>query len=302
MSQKHFLIIGGTGFLGQALIATGLKRGWQITLVSRNVNKAYLLFGQQVQVVSHINELSKECYFDAVINLAGEPIFGKRWTEHRKKTLRESRINLTQSLLAYLATLPIRPEVLINASAIGIYGNHLSNELKQVSQAKSFSQDLCLQWEDAARQAEKLNIRVCLIRTGVVLAKDGGMLEKMLPAFRLGLGCQFGNGQQWFSWIHVQDWLNIIEFLLIHPEYSGAFNATAPNPVTNSDFTQALAKLLHRPAFLTTPAYVLNLLLGEMAELLLISQKIQPERLLSAGFQFQFATLNTALAAILSSK
>ena len=300
MSQKHILITGGTGFLGSALVAEQLEQGHQVSVLTRNQDAALRKLGPKVQTLSNLTQLPDSIYYDAVINLAGAPIFGSRWTNERKQLICDSRIALTESLLAYIAKLPVKPEVLISGSAIGIYGNQGDSLLTEQSKGvPDFSQKLCVDWESAALEAEKLGVRVCLIRTGLVLDRDGGLLEKMLPAFRLGLGGQLGNGKQWMSWIHRSDWLGIVDTLLNNQNLRGEFNATAPQPVTNQEFSASLAKQLQKPMLLPLSASILRLLLGEMADLVLGSQRGIPERMLNAGYRFQFEKLPEALQKIL---
>ncbi|WP_347989440.1 TIGR01777 family oxidoreductase [Methylomonas sp. AM2-LC] len=289
MHKKHILITGGTGFLGTALIKHWLIKDYDITLLTRSANTATSLFGLSVHVVEHLDSLPKDSYFDAVVNLAGAPIFAKPWSQARKQLLRDSRIAFTHQLLSFLSQLHTKPEVLINGSAIGVYAdeNH--------SDSVSFSQQLCLDWEQAALQAEKMHMRVCLLRTGLVLGTGGGLLKNMLPAFKLGLGGQLGNGQQWMSWIHRDDWVAIVDELVNHSHWQGAIDATAPNPVTNSEFSRTLAKNLQRPCLVKTPAWILKLVLGEMSELVLASQRIIPSALLDAKFTFKFSDLASAL-------
>jgi uncharacterized protein (TIGR01777 family) len=236
-----------------------------------------------------------------VINLAGAPIFDARWSDARKQIIRDSRINLTQQLVSGLAKMSTKPELLISGSAIGYYGDHGATILTEHSGVKEdFSQQLCADWENEAKKAEQFGIRVCLIRTGLVLGEEGGLLQRMSLPFKWCLGGRLGTGQQWMSWIHREDWIAIALKMIIDATMSGAYNATAPNPVTNSQFTKALADALNRPALLPVPAWLLKKLLGEMSELVLGSQRVFPERLLAAGFKFKYATLSSALTQLLS--
>lgn len=299
--QKSILITGGTGFLGRALVADWLEQGHQICVLSRNQAAATRLLGPVTTVASELNKLSKDAHFDAVVNLAGEPIFGKRWSYIQKQRLRDSRIALTEQLVSYLETLTVKPDVLISGSAVGFYGSQGDILLTENSIGNSsFSQRLCADWEHAAREAETLGIRVCLVRTAPVLDIGGGILQRMLPAFRLGLGGRLGDGRQWMPWIHRRDWLAIVHTLIANPDMQGAYNATAPTPVTNQTFSECLARHLDRSAHFPMPATVLKLLFGEMSELMLDSQRVIPERLLTEGFTFQFPTLDEALLQILS--
>lgn len=302
MTTKNILITGGTGFLGSALINRWLNQGHQITVISRDPLAAMQQLGNQINAVSSFNLLPNTAQFDVIVNLAGAPIFGSRWSEARKQQIRDSRIALTNQLVAFIANLQHKPELLISGSAIGIYGNQGDTSLTEQSTGTAdFSQQLCSDWEQAALQAESLGVRVCLIRTGLVLGNHGGLLQRMLPAFKLGLGGRLGDGLQWMSWIHLHDWLAIVNFCIDNQQLSGAFNATAPNPVRNQSFSQQLANQLHRPALLPMPSFVLKLLFGEMSELILGSQRVIPERLLENGFKFEYVELATALQQILQS-
>ena len=230
--------------------------------------------------------------FDAVINLAGEPIVDKRWTARRKQALWESRIGLTDELVRHIATSGNKPSVLISGSAVGYYGNRGDTELDETANAgEDFGAHLCKAWEDSARAAEEVGVRVCLLRTGLVLSQNGGMLGRMLPPFRFGLGARLGNGRQWMSWVHVDDYTAIVLRLLNDAQASGPYNMTAPQPVSNTEFTAALAKALHRPAVFVAPAWLLKLAMGERASLLLEGQKVLPRKISAAGYRFQFADL-----------
>ena len=300
MTPNSILITDGTGFLGRPLAGNWLEQGHRLTVLSRDPQAASRRLGPRIKAIADLESLPAGAHYHAVVNLAGEPIFGSRWSETRKQSIRDSRIALTERLVAYLASLPVKPEVLISGSAIGIYGDQGDALLTERNTAiPDFSQRLCTDWENAARQAENFGVRVCLVRTGLVLGQDGGLLQRMLPAFQLGLGGHLGEGRQWMSWIHLRDWLAIVDTLLNNAKLHGAFNATAPQPVTNREFSDSLAKQLHRPQLLPLPAKLLKLLLGEMAALLLNSQRVIPDRLLTEGFQFQFSSLESALAQIL---
>lgn len=294
----HYLISGGTGFIGTALIHTLLEEGHQITVISRTPEKVALLFKGATQSVAlaQVNKVGKKV--DGVINLAGEPIVDKRWSEARKKLLRESRIDFTKELITQLKRASARPEFFISGSAIGFYGSHEGGApLNEVSHPISgFTHDLCRDWEEAALEAEKiLGSRVCLVRTGVVLGVGGGALAKMLPPFNFGLGGPIGSGQQWMSWVHLADEVSVIRFLMAHQTLLGSFNATSPNAVTNEVFSQALGGVLDKPAKLRMPGFVMKLLLGDASELLLEGQRVYPARLLDAGFEFTYPDLEVAL-------
>lgn len=302
MSNKSILITGGTGFLGSALTFQCLQQHDQVTVLSRSADKVKRAFGNQVTVVTRIEDLPDAGSFDVVINLAGAGIFDRRWNPARKQVLRQSRIALTQQLVDWIVGSDASPAVLVNGSAIGFYGEHGDETLTETSQPQAdFSQQLCADWEQAALKAATEGTRVCIIRTGLVLGMGGGLLKRMLLPFRFGLGGRLGNGQQWMSWIHLQDWLAIVQLMMANPGLQGAYNATAPNPVTNQTFSATLAAVLNRPMLMPLPEALLKPLLGEMAELVLGSQKVVPQRLLEAGFTFQYTQLEPALRNLLPS-
>lgn len=292
-------ITGGTGFVGSALCRSLVARGDDLTLVSRNVKTAQQRVGVAVAAVPSVADVSAKPV-DAVINLAGLPIADRRWSESRKKELFASRIDLTNQLIDELAQQQTRPKVLISASAVGYYGDSGSRQLDEDSRPQQeFTHELCSAWEQAALRAEDLGIRVGIVRIGLVLGPGGGILKRMMTPFRLGLGGRLGSGEQWMSWVHRDDLVRIILYLLDHDTLRGVFNATAPEPLRNRDFSLALARQLRRPTLLPLPAPVLKLGLGEMSQLLLTGQRVMPRRLLDAGFEFQYPELKPALEAII---
>lgn len=292
------LVTGGTGFIGLHLIRSRLKAGDDIYCYTRDAEKVEKLFAGKVTPVTQMPP-PKDLVVDAIVNLAGEPIVDERWTDQRKQLLRDSRINLTHSLVEWISGLEKKPEVLVSGSAIGYYGSVEGDQkLSENAQVTpGFTHSLCQDWENAALKAEQQGVRVCLIRTGIVLG-PGGALAKMLLPFKCGLGGPVGSGDQWMSWIHIADEVDVIEMLLTHQQLSGAFNLTAPEAATNREFSKALGKALRRPAFLPMPGYAMKLLLGEGAELLLEGQRVYPEKLLELGFKFKYPELRTALESI----
>ncbi len=293
----HVLITGGSGFIGSSLCALLLQHHYSVTVLTRSPDIVSRRWQQQINVISDINELPKNTLLTGLINLAGAPILDRPWTTRRKALLRKSRIAFTTSLLDQLHQRHIKPAVIISGSAIGYYGD-TGNEIitESESKGKGFAADLCDDWEQAAIQSSPTNSRVCILRTGVVLGLKGGMLAKTHLPFRLGLGGKLGSGQQWLSWIDIDDICRLIVFLLETDACHGAFNATAPHPITNRDFTFQLGNIMNKPTWLTTPSWVLKILLGKASSLLLDSQRILPNKALSAGFQFQRPTIQSCLA------
>jgi len=293
------LITGGTGLIGQ-----GLVRMWQskhqLFVLSRSRQKVNAAFGDAVTALTDLAEVDFN-QLDAVVNLAGESIADKRWTAQQKERLCHSRWDLTQQLVSAIQAAKTPPSVFISGSAIGVYGRQQASLITEEFDHyhHEFTHHLCHKWEQIALQASSEHTRVCLLRTGVVLTKQGGALHKMLLPFKLGLGGRVGTGEQYMSWIHYDDMLASIDYLLTQPTLSGLFNATAPTPVSNSEFSQTLAKVLHRPAILPMPAFALRSLLGEMADLLLTGQRVIPANLSKAGFEFKFNTLEPALKDLL---
>jgi len=236
---------------------------------------------------------------DAVINLAGEPIAGKRWSPRQKLILRSSRIEATQSLVEAIGKSKVKPKTLISASAVGYYGPHGDERLNEDSKpGDDFLSRLCVDWESEAKKAESFGVRVSVLRTGIVLAKGAGALQKMVPPFKLFAGGPLGSGLQWMPWIHLDDEVGLIEFLLDRADARGPFNGTAPNPVTMAEFSQALGRALNRPSWASVPPSVLALMLGEMADMLLTGQRAIPDAALKLGYQFKYPHLADALSAL----
>lgn len=296
----QLLITGGTGLIGHHLIARLLTLSHQITLLTRDVQRARQVFGDQVEYWSTLQNQITLDGFDGIINLAGEPIADKRWTPAQKQRLSHSRWSITEQLATLCKASTTPPGVFISGSAVGYYGNQGDALVTEdESPTSEFTHHLCERWEALALSAESDNTRVCLLRTGIVLAAEGGALAKMLPPFRLGLGGAVGSGRQYMAWIHIDDMVNAILYLLDHPSLRGPFNLVSPYPVHNAQFSAMLAQVLDRPCFLRVPATVLKLLMGESATLLLGGQRAIPHRLEGAGFTFRYYELEEALRAIL---
>ncbi|GAB3675404.1 TIGR01777 family oxidoreductase [Salinisphaera aquimarina] len=287
------LITGGTGFIGRHLCADLLADGWQVEVITRDTVAAANVLPTGAQPVASAAAAAPA---DAVINLAGENLADGRWTEARKREMRESRLRVTRELCQVIGGWERPPAVLISGSAVGYYGARGGAVLdEREPNANEFQSELCVAWEQAARRAEGVGVRVCRIRTGIVLGAEDGALAQMITPFRFGLGGHFGTGKQYMPWIHIRDEVRAIRFLIDHDSCSGAFNLTAPNPATNREFTTVLAKVMHRPSFAWVPGAMLKLILGEMAHLLLTGQRAIPAALQQAGFRFEFDRLKPAL-------
>ena len=296
------LITGATGLIGTQLCAQ-LVKTHSLTVLTRDSDKAKQKLGGQIDFINALCDIDFNT-LDCVINLAGEPIVNKRWSDKQKEIIRNSRIELTQEITAAIKSSSTPPHTFISGSAIGYYGRQgtqqIDEEFTQVHQ--EFSHTLCNDWENAARDAETESTRVCLIRTGIVLSTNGGALQKMLPPFKLGLGGPVASGEQGMSWIHINDMVSLIEFVMNNQHLTGAINATAPTPQSNRAFSKTLAKVLHRPAIFPMPAWVLNIAMGEMADLLIFGQYVVPNKLLDAGFEFQYPELQRAFETLLDKK
>lgn len=292
----HILITGGTGLIGQRLCKALQTEGHELTVLSRDPDSIPEKCGADVHAMTGLDEWHPGRVFDAVINLAGEPIVDARWTKRRKQALWDSRVALTEQLVRRIAAAHHKPGVLLSGSAVGYYGNRGHAMLDESAPAgEDFAARLCKSWEEAALGAESAGVRVCLLRTGLVLSRHGGLLGRMLPPFRLGLGARLGDGKQWMSWIHIADYVAMLLCLLDNPQASGPYNMTAPQPVTNKEFTAALAAELRRPAPLMVPAILLRAVMGERACLLLEGQRVLPKKIDSAGYRHTFAKLADAL-------
>jgi len=292
----HILLTGGTGLLGRQLCRLWQKQGHQLTVWSRRPREVTRLCGDSVRGIAHLNDLGEEPV-DAVINLAGAPIADRPWTRKRKVLLWDSRIGLTEQLLAWLERREQKPPLMISGSAVGWYGDGGERELDETAQPvkEDFASKLCGAWEETAQRAEVLGVRVVLIRTGLVLSNEGGFLQRLLLPFKLGMGGPIGGGRQWMPWIHIQDQIAAIDFLLTKDDARGPYNVCAPSPVRNREFARSLAGVLHRPAFMPLPGIALKVLMGELSVLLLGGQKARPTRLEAAGFTFRFTELPAAL-------
>jgi len=289
---------GASGLLGRALVASFELQTTQIVRLvrGRSQHTAHVAWNPLAPLSP-----ATVSGFDAVIHLAGESIVG-RWTEQKKKAIRESRVQGTRNLAAALAQSETKPAVFVCASAVGFYGNRGDELLREGSPGgQGFLSEVCREWEDASRIAAEAGIRTVNIRIGLVLSAKGGALANMLKPFKLGLGGRIGSGQQWWSWIHVDDIVRGIHHAIRTESLSGPVNLVAPNPVRNAEFTKVLASVLGRPAFFPAPEFALRLAFGEMAarELLLASQRVEPGNLTTSGYTFRFRELRAALENLL---
>jgi len=290
------LITGGTGFIGSALTRELRDSGHDVTITTRKKSdsKDRLTWNPPDLIPS---EIITE--FDAVINLAGESIFSGRWTDDKKNRIKYSRTSTTHALVESFKQSGQRPKVLINASAAGYYGPHEDEIIsEETPSGNDFLSSVAKEWEAEAYNAEKLDIRVVTTRFGVVLESDGGALAQMKIAFKSFLGGHLGGGEQWFPWIHRDDLIGIIRFILQNKEVSGPVNVVAPQQITNREFSSALGKSLNRPSLLPVPGFMLKLVLGEFGEVLLTGQRVSSEKIIKAGYKFRYPEIDKALTAI----
>jgi uncharacterized protein (TIGR01777 family) len=301
----RLLLTGATGFVGRALVPALLAEGHTLTAWTRSPDSARDGLGAKIEVLdagkgdAALAAALGTC--DAVINLAGAPIIGPRWTAVRKVTLARSRVDLTARLVAACRAADRCPRVLVSASAVGYYGPRGDEVLTENSPTGlGFLADLASRWEAAAAEAASLGARVVHLRTGIVLGREGGALQSQLPLFRLGLGGPFGSGRQWVPWIHLHDVVSIITAALRDECYTGPINVVAPEETSSRNFAHALGRAVSRPAVLPVPALALRLALGEAADALLDSQRVHPARLAQLNHRFTFPTLDGALADIVS--
>lgn len=294
----NILITGGSGFIGKRLCAALVDAGHTPLVVSRSPEQTRPQLPDAVVVRSSVAEFAEDAPA-AIVNLAGEPIAEGRWTDKKKKALLESRVSITRELVQLCATQASPPAVMISASALGYYGDQGARDVtEKTTPNDEFSHRLCRAWEAEANKAEASGVRVAILRIGLVLDAGGGMLSKTAPLFKLGLGGKLGNGKQYMPWVHREDIIRMILFLIEREDLSGPFNGSAPNPVSNAEFSRELGRALNRPAALPAPALALKLVFGEMSRLLLTGAKMRPARLQEAGFEFRYPRLEQALQAI----
>jgi uncharacterized protein len=297
----NLVMTGASGFIGSRLVERlGSSHDLKL-LTRRRPKKAGLSRAQWIVWEPGTPGEWQSCVegADGIINLAGEPIANKRWSTEQKDRIRFSRVNTTRALVRAIAKAKDKPKFLISASAVGYYGPRGDEPLTENSPAGAgFLAEVCREWEDEARQAQSHGVRVALLRTGIVLGKGQGALAKMVKPFKLFAGGYLGSGKQWMPWIHVEDEVGLIQFLIDKENAAGAFNATAPNPVTMEEFCSALASVLNRPSWAPVPASVLTLLLGEMAEMLLTGQRAVPKAAQDLGYSFRYPNISEALRSL----
>jgi uncharacterized protein (TIGR01777 family) len=297
--MKTILVTGGSGFIGRNLCKRLVDKLEQLIVLSRNPVEAAKVLPNSVKIISDLTQINQPV--DILVNLAGEPIADKRWSEKRKAAISQSRIYNTQLLFEHFKASDTSPSVVISGSAVGYYGGGLANNQSVTENGAvepNFSSKLCADWENAAQLFDQLGSRVCLLRTGIVLGEQGA-LSKLLPAFRLGLGGPIATGKQWMPWIHIEDMVEIIIYA-IQNDIDGPINCTAPQPVTNREFAKTLGKVLKRPAVAPMPAPMVKLLFGQMGdELMVQGQSVIPQKLQQKGFQFKYSQLESALVEII---
>lgn len=294
------VIAGGSGFIGEPLCRQLLANGHEVVVLSRNPKSVAAGRGLVWDARSQGAWTTELANADAIVNLAGENIGEGRWTDERKRRMVDSRLNATNALVEALRRASPRARAFVSASAVGYYGPRGDEEIDEsIGPGADFLSDVCRQWEGAARAAESL-ARLVIVRIGIVLDPEGGALKKMLLPFRLFAGGKFGSGKQWMSWITRDDLLRLFVWAIENDRARGVYNATAPNPVRNEEFTKTLGRVLHRPAIAPAPAFALRLALGEMADaLLLTGQRVMPRRAGEGGFTFEHERLEPALRQLL---
>ncbi len=296
--RRCVLVTGATGFIGRQLVRRLVERGERVIVHARRAAKAFDLFGHDVDVVTDFAQIPADIRIDAVINLAGAPIAAAPWTRRRRTLLLDSRLDMTRALLALVERLAVKPTTWINASAIGYYGARSGDaELNEMSAGGTgFQAELCRAWEETAAQATSYGVKVAQLRIGVVLGGDGGALPALARPVRLFAGAVLGTGRQWVSWIHIDDLLDVVCFVLDEATLAGPVNATAPIPVRHAELMAAMAATLRRPLWpIHIPVAFLRACLGELAELFVAGQRVTPQRLLALKFQFRYATIGEAL-------
>lgn len=301
----RILITGATGFVGRRLVSSLLKSGHQVRVLTRSLVKAASTLGADVEYIQWDTQskLEQRAFenIDSVVNLAGENLSDKRWSEEQKRRIYDSRVRITEHLVAGIKEFGTDVKSFISTSAVGIYGSGHNNILDENAKlGDDFLARVCLAWERSALKYEDQFPRICILRLGVVLGEEGGALEKMLPIFKLGLGGPVGSGKQVMSWIHCDDLVRLFVSAIENDSMKGVFNATAPYPVENKVFSKVLGKCLNRPAVFKAPSIALELALGEMSTIVLDGQNVQPKKAIDMGFEFKYPKVDQALSEIVS--
>ncbi|WP_161965605.1 TIGR01777 family oxidoreductase [Steroidobacter cummioxidans] len=297
------LVTGATGFIGRRLCRRLLADGHSIVALTRDATRARKLFGSMVRVITSLDDIQASEHIDIVVNLAGAPILARPWSAARRAELLDSRLSVTNKITELIARLEHKPEVLVNASAIGYYGVRGEEEITEAARGQPiFQSHLCQAWELAAQAAEQYEVRVCRLRFGIVLGTSGGALPGLIRPARMRMRVVLGSGQQWQSWIHIDDLLDLLWFCIKQDDMHGGINATSPQPVRQRQFAETLAAQFGRSLPVRVPAFALRAALGEMSQLLLEGQKVLPTKALNAGFAFRYPELNAALAELLRAK
>jgi uncharacterized protein len=300
--SKHIVLTGATGLIGRRLYTALRSRGDNVTILTRNTDKAAKVFSGAFRILLWAPGVVGEWRSaidgaDAVVHLAGEPIAEERWSEEYKKRIHDSRVNGTRVIVDAIEAAKVKPGALISASAVGFYGDTGEDEVDESTSAgEDFLAGLCTAWENEAMRAEPMGTRVVITRLGIVLSEDGGALEKLLTPFKMFAGGPVGHGEQWFPWVHIDDVVGIMLHAIDHPEVSGVLNAVSPGLVRNREFAVALGEALKRPARFSVPAFVIKLALGELGSTLLGGQRAHPRRTLESGYAFRYETIENALS------
>jgi uncharacterized protein (TIGR01777 family) len=299
--MKKILITGGTGFIGKYLTRMLLKEEHYVTIVTRSPDKYAEKQAKNRSFIGWDDDLSSVMNeHDVVINLVGENLFGQRWSDEVKQRIYNSRIDSTKKLVDAMRESASKPELFISASAVGIYGDSGDRVLDESSPSgNDFLAKVCLDWENESKKAEKLGVRVANPRIGIVLEDNGGMIEKMMLPFKFGVGGPIGSGDQYVPWVHMKDLCNALLFPMKDESISGPYNACSPEPETMNVLAKKMGKVLNRPSLFRVPEFVLNIALGEAAQPVLSSLRVQPKVLQTSGFKFMFEDLEEALADIL---
>ncbi|MDX1924168.1 MAG: TIGR01777 family oxidoreductase [Rickettsiaceae bacterium] len=290
----RILISGGSGFLGSYLSRHFIEKNYEVSVLTRDETRAAKILDKKVRIITDLDDGNK---FDVIINLAGESLNKKNWSKDLKQKFIQSRVNATKKIVEFANKSKKKPSLLISASAVGFYGHDYNNSFTEDSKPadQGFCNQLCTEWENEAKNIDS-KIRLCIIRIGIVLAKDYGAFKEMVTPLKYGLGATLGNGMQWMSWIHITDFINAIDFLIENKKAEGVFNLCAPEPVRQTEMAGVLASKLGRPHILRLPNFLVELIFGEMGKVLLLEgAKVEPAKLQKLSFHFHYPELDSAL-------